>query len=117
MRLQSFPSGGAAGCIAVVLLPWKGWEAGGAGGFRVVGLQFAVIVGTPVSKGGTVEGEGGAVGLFCVVGRMPVAEGGLCSIIIVVFSGQWSGSLTGVAGRLGWVWTEIRALRCTAEDC
>ena len=79
MRLQSFPSGGAAGCIAVVLLPWKGWEAGGAGGFRVVGLRFAIVVGTPVSKGGTVEGEGGAVGLvglFLVVGLRVAAVDG-----------------------------------------
>ena len=28
-------------------MPWKGWEAGGAGGFLVVGLRFAAVDGTP----------------------------------------------------------------------
>ena len=73
--------GAVGGRLDGFKLPWRGL-------FRVVGLRFADVGGTTVSEGG-----GEAVGLFHVVGlRLPVvvavggmlAEGGLCSIIIVV---------------------------------
>ena len=63
MCLQPFPSGGAAGFI--VLLPWTGWEAGGAegvevvfaGGFRVAGLRLvAAFDGTRLRMVTAVDG-------------------------------------------------------------